>query len=189
MRSVSLDFLHRRGENTHFKLKTRVPEPFWTFERSLLCTGAVKTHFVHRRGGFAKRCKSVKLSSEITRLQNRQKHTRKRQVYAGIGALLARFSRYFSVSGPAGRRRPKTSTRALLRHPPGPLPDSSRTPPGPLPDPSRTPPGRLPDASRTPPGRSRTDSVWLGSCSDSSSDHPTNSRIDSDCFDNCPDPS
>ena len=45
--------------HTHFYLKTRVPEPFWTFERSFLCTGAVTTHFVHKRGGFAKLCKTI----------------------------------------------------------------------------------------------------------------------------------
>ena len=56
--------LHRRGENTHFKVKTRVPEPFSTDRRSFLCTGAVKTHFVHRRGGFAKLCKTIAPVSE-----------------------------------------------------------------------------------------------------------------------------
>ena len=60
---VGFDFhcrlLHRRGENTHFKVKTRVPEPFSTDRRSFLCTGAVVSHFVHRRGGFAKLCKTI----------------------------------------------------------------------------------------------------------------------------------
>ena len=56
--------LHRRGENTHFKVKTRVPEPFSTDRRSFLCTGAMKTHFVHRRCGFAKLRKTIAPASE-----------------------------------------------------------------------------------------------------------------------------
>ena len=51
--------IHRRGENTRLKVKTRIPEPFWIFRRSFLCTGAAVSHFVHRRGGFAKLCKTI----------------------------------------------------------------------------------------------------------------------------------
>ena len=52
-------FADRRGENQRFYVKTRVPEPFCSFRRSFLCTGAVVSHFVHRRGGFAKLCKTI----------------------------------------------------------------------------------------------------------------------------------
>ena len=52
-------FMHRHGENACFRVKTRVPEPFWKIGRSIFCTGAVKTNFLHRRGGFVKSCKSI----------------------------------------------------------------------------------------------------------------------------------
>ena len=52
-----------------------------------LCTGA----------GVLQNCaKPSRLCTKIARLQNRQKLMRKRQVSTGIGALLARFGRYFS---------------------------------------------------------------------------------------------
>ena len=57
-------FADRRGENQRFYVKTRVPEPFCSFRRSFLCTGAVVSHFVHRRGGFAKLCKTIAPDSE-----------------------------------------------------------------------------------------------------------------------------
>ena len=99
-----------------------------------LCTGAVVLHNC---------AKPSRLCTKIARLQNRQKPMRKRQVSTGIGALLARFGRYFSVVCAAGRRRPKTSTPALLRHNVGHmcghLPHGSRI----LPDGSRTPGGSI----------------------------------------------
>ena len=34
-------FVHRHSEQTRLRIKTRVPEPFWAYGRSFLCTGAV----------------------------------------------------------------------------------------------------------------------------------------------------
>ena len=160
--------LHRHGENSHFRLKTHVSEPFLTSGRSCLCTGAVKTNFVHKRGGFAKVCKTVKLSSKnhtsTTSSKTIEKMTSFRRNRCTPRAMLPFF--FFSVFCAAGRRRPKTSNRAFLRHLFGRLPGTPRTPPGRLPDPSRTPFGSLPGTSRTPfgrlPGTSRTPSARAG---------------------------
>ena len=101
-----------------------------------LCTGAV----------VLQNCaKPSRLCTNIARPRHRRKLTRKQQVYAGIGAHLARYGPCcLSVSRAAGRQRPNTSTRALRRQLFGHLPD-------PIPDPVPGGSRMCAGASRAPP--------------------------------------
>ena len=120
--------LHRHGENSHFKLKTRVSEPFWTSRRSFLCTGAVNTHFVHKRSGFTKLCNTMAPVSENCSSANSPKNK-------GNLTVLAQKVRQPRADWPlffrCVRRRPPKDKHVCSS--PSPVP--SRAPPGHFPAP------------------------------------------------------
>ena len=100
-----------------------------------LCTGAVVSN----------NCvKPLRLCMKIARLQNRQKPLTICHFGVRIGALLARFGRFCSLSAPPAAE----GQQRLLKPFSGVFSGTSRAPPGPLPDGSRTPLGRFSGTSR-----------------------------------------
>ena len=139
--------LQRRGENALPRLKTRVSEKFLKIGRSFLCTGAVKTNFLHRRGGFAKLCKTI---TPVHENGSPAKLSKTHEKTAGLGknrrtprAVWPLFFRFAPRRPPQAKNVYSSPSPAPFRAPPGHPPDPSRTAPGPLPDLSRTPFGRL----------------------------------------------
>ena len=146
MRSVSLDFLHRRSENTHVKLKTRVPEPFWTFERSFFmhrrsenerCAQArcfcktVQNHRACQRKSLV--CKLVKNSRENAKSAQESAHSSR-----GLAVI-------FPLCAPPAAEGQKRQLQPFSGTMSGTCSATSRTAPGS----SRTAPGRLADPFRT----------------------------------------